>query len=160
MPLRSRYVSSPTCLFPAWTSTHAFFTRPKLPLPSKLTLPHHLPRLSLPNAKPTSTVCSIFNKVRCLLLFISLRSLLTYPISDIPTSLIGDLDHEIIKRARDVITDATMTDILNEDPNGPTVFRDAVRQQIVALCTRLRISLVIIDKLMALANALVPKLVK
>jgi hypothetical protein len=35
-----------------------------------------------------------------------------------------------------------------------------VRQQIVALCTRLRISLVIIDSLMALANSLSPKSAK
>ena len=84
----------------------------------------------------------------------------TFLISDIPSNLVGDLDHEIIKRARDVITDATMTEILNEDPNGPIAFRDAVRQQIIALCTRLRISLVIIDKLMALANALMPKITK
>jgi hypothetical protein len=53
-----------------------------------------------------------------------------------------------------VLTDITMTEILNEDPQGPTAFRDAVRQQIVALCTRLRVSLVIVDKLMLVANNL------
>jgi hypothetical protein len=64
------------------------------------------------------------------------------------------LDHYLIKKARAVVTDATIAEIMNEDPDGPTAYRDAVRQQIVALCTRLRISLVIINHLMALANSL------
>jgi hypothetical protein len=72
-------------------------------------------------------------------------------------SITGDLDRDIIQRARNVITHTTMAEILNEDPNGPTAFRDGVRQQIVALCTRLRISLAVIDTLMALANTLSQK---
>ena len=47
-----------------------------------------------------------------------------------------------------------MSEILNEDPTGPIAFRDAVRQQILALCTRLKIALVVVDKLIALANTL------
>jgi hypothetical protein len=74
--------------------------------------------------------------------------------SDIDLSIIGDLDLTIIKRARDVVTNATMVELLNEEPDGPDAHRNAVRQQIVALCTRLRISLVIIDSLMGLANSL------
>jgi hypothetical protein len=70
---------------------------------------------------------------------------------DIPASLIGDLDQDIVKRARAVVADATMSEILNEEPFA---LRDAARQQVLALCTRLRISLAIIDKLMALANSL------
>ena len=64
------------------------------------------------------------------------------------------MDRDVIKRARDVVTNATMSEILNEDPSGPIAFRDAVRQQILALCTRLKITLVVVDKLMALANTL------
>ena len=73
---------------------------------------------------------------------------------DIEPSLIGDLDHDLIKKARAVVTNATISEIMAEEPYGPTAYRDAVRQQIVALCTRLRISLVIIDQLMALSNSL------
>jgi len=80
--------------------------------------------------------------------------------ADIPASLIGDLDREIVQRAREVVTDATISEIINDEPQGPAAFRDAVRQQILALCTRLRISLVIIDKLMALANAISAKIDK
>jgi hypothetical protein len=72
-------------------------------------------------------------------------------------SIIGDLDRTIIQRARDVITNATIAELLDEAPDSPYAHRNAVRQQIVALCTRLRISLVIIDSLMALANSLSQK---
>lgn len=48
----------------------------------------------------------------------------------------------------------TMSEILHEDPNGPMSFLGAVRQKIHALCTRLKISLVVFDKLMALVNTL------
>ena len=76
------------------------------------------------------------------------------PFLDIPTDLVGDLDCDIIKRARKVVTNATMAEIMDEEPNGPLAFRDVVCQQIITLCTRLWISLVIVDKLMALANSL------
>jgi hypothetical protein len=69
-------------------------------------------------------------------------------------SITGDLDRQIIQRARDVITNATISEIINEEPNGPAAFREAVRVQILALCTRLRVSLAIIDALMAIANTL------
>ena len=64
------------------------------------------------------------------------------------------MDRDVIKRARDVITDATMAEILNEEPEGPAAFRDAVRQQIFSLCTRLRVTLVIVDQLMTVSNDL------
>jgi hypothetical protein len=72
----------------------------------------------------------------------------------IPTSLIGSVDADIIKRVRDVLSDATMSEILDEDLQGPAAFRAAVVQQIVMLCTRLRVSLLIVDKLMSVANSL------
>ena len=78
--------------------------------------------------------------------------------SDIPANVIGDLDRDIVKRARDVISNATIAELMHEDPSSPAAFRDAVRQQVVALCTRLRISLVVIDKLMALVNSLNAKI--
>ena len=51
-----------------------------------------------------------------------------------------------------------MAEIMNEDPAGPLAFRDAIRHQILTLCTRLRVALVIVDKLMALANSISAKL--
>jgi hypothetical protein len=47
-----------------------------------------------------------------------------------------------------------MAEIMREEPDGPAAFRDAVRQQVLALCIRLKISLVVIDRMMALANSL------
>jgi hypothetical protein len=72
-------------------------------------------------------------------------------------SIVGDLDLNIIQRARDMVTHATMVEILNEEPDGPAAYRDAVRLQILALCTRLRISLAVIDTLMTIANNLTKK---
>ena len=45
-----------------------------------------------------------------------------------------------------------MYDIQQEDPAAQTSFEDTVHHQIVLGCQRLRITLVIIDKLMALYN--------
>ena len=73
---------------------------------------------------------------------------------EIPPDLIGNLERDVLYRARDVISNATIADIMGEDPNSPNALRDAIRQQILVLCTRLRISLVIVDKLMAYANSL------
>ena len=67
------------------------------------------------------------------------------------------MDRDIVQRVRDIITDSTMTEIMNEEPNGPLAFRDAIRQQVLALCTRLRVGLIIVDKLMALSNSLATK---
>lgn len=64
------------------------------------------------------------------------------------------MDIDIVHRVREILTDTTMAEILNDEPQGSNAFRDAVRQQIFALCTRLRVSLIIVDKLMAISNAL------
>jgi hypothetical protein len=80
---------------------------------------------------------------------------LTFPlVLDVPTNLVGDLDRDIIKRTRDTLTNATIIEIMNEDPQSPDVFRDALRQHIVTLCLRLRISLIIVNTLMAASVAL------
>lgn len=64
------------------------------------------------------------------------------------------MDLDVIQRARDVITNATMAEIMREEPDGPEAFRNAVRQQVLALCICLKILLVVVDCMMALANAL------
>ena len=58
------------------------------------------------------------------------------------------MDRHVIKRARDVVTNATMSEILNEDPSGPIAFHDAVRQQVLALCTRNNPSTYFLDRSM------------
>jgi hypothetical protein len=67
------------------------------------------------------------------------------------------MDQDVIRRAREVLTDATMAELLDEEPTGPNAFRDAVRQQIFMLCTRLRVTLVIVNQLMTVANNLATK---
>ena len=137
-----------------WTRTHFYFIRPMPPSQSRL-LPVPRPSCRL---RVRWTACSTLTKV-CPL-FILIKDIPNSLFSDIPANLIGDLDRDIIKRAREVITNATMAKIMGEEPHGPTAFRDTVCQQILALCTRLRISLVIIDKLMALANSITAKITK
>ena len=74
--------------------------------------------------------------------------------SAVPTSLIGAVDADIIKRTRDVLTDITMSEIMDDNPLSPTAYREAIVQQIIMLCTCLRVSLVVVDKLMSVANSL------
>ena len=74
--------------------------------------------------------------------------------SAVPTSLIGAVDADIIKRTRDVLTDITMSEIMDDNPLSPAAYREAIVQQIIMLCTRLRVSLVVVDKLMSVANSL------
>lgn len=64
------------------------------------------------------------------------------------------MDLQMIQRARDVVTNATMAEIMREEPDGPAAFRDAVCQQVLALCIWLKILLVVIDRMMALANSI------
>ena len=74
--------------------------------------------------------------------------------SAVPTSLISAVDADIIKCTRDVLTDITMSEIMDDNPLSPTAYREAIVQQIIMLCTRLRVSLVVVDKLMSVANSL------
>ena len=77
--------------------------------------------------------------------------------ADISAELLGDIDKDLLRRARDVLADATIRDLIREDSNSPTAFRAAIRQQIVQLCVRLRVSLIVIDRLMAVSNSLIDK---
>jgi hypothetical protein len=56
------------------------------------------------------------------------------------------------------VTNATIVEIMEEDPNGPIAYRDVIRRQILALCTRLRVSLAVLDTLMGLSNSLTGKI--
>src|ERR1700719_4228501 len=109
---------------------------------------------------PKAHVQRLFNLQQGKFLIYLTKFSVNHRLLDIDPSLIGDLDRQIIQKARDVVSNATMVEIMNEEPHGPSAFRDAVRQQVLALCTRLRISLVIIDQLMALFNSLSAKINK
>ena len=80
--------------------------------------------------------------------------------ADIPAELLGDLDKDLLKRARSVLADVTIRDLLREGSNSSSDFRDALRQQIIQLCIRLRISLIVIDRLMAVSNSFIDKELK
>lgn len=58
----------------------------------------------------------------------------------------------MITRARDVVANSIMAEIAKEDPQGQTEYQDAVRHHIVAFLQRLRVSLLVLDKLMDTYN--------
>ena len=78
-------------------------------------------------------------------------------LAEISAELLGDIDKDLLKRARDVLADATIQDLLREDLDSPTAFRAAIRQQVVQLCIRLRVNLIVIDRLMAVSNSFINK---
>ena len=63
----------------------------------------------------------------------------------------SDVDH--ITRARDIVANSVMAEIIKEDPQGHTEYQDAVRHQIVAFLQRIRLSLMVLDTLMEAYNA-------
>lgn len=46
----------------------------------------------------------------------------------------GDVDFDIRKHTYSTLTDITKADIMNDDPQGPQIFRNAIYQQVMALC--------------------------
>jgi hypothetical protein len=64
-----------------------------------------------------------FDAGNFILIFI-LKDPLLVGFLDIPPSLLGNTERGVIKHARDIITDATMAEILHEDPAGPIVLCD------------------------------------
>ena len=89
--------------------------------------------------------------------FLFASSLTYFYFADIPAELLGDLDKDLLKRARDILADVTIRDLVREDSNSSSDFRDAIRQQIIQLCIRLRVSLIVIDRLMAVSNSFIDK---
>jgi hypothetical protein len=59
----------------------------------------------------------------------------------------------MIVRARNVITDSVMNEIAKEDPHGHAEYQNAVRHHIVAFAQRLRVCLLVLDKLMESYNS-------
>jgi hypothetical protein len=74
---------------------------------------------------------------------------------------ISKVNRSSVKRARDVISDAVMSELIDEDVKAQESFIDSVRHQIVVHCQRLRVHLTLIDRLMGIYNqSVVPVKVK
>lgn len=89
-----------------------------------------------------------------LLFFFHNYPLRTFYFSEVPASFFSEQDQAVVQRARDLITNATIADIVSDTPESTSAFATALRQQIVALCVRLRLSLIVINKLMTISVAL------
>lgn len=57
-------------------------------------------------------------------------------------------DFNVIVRARDVITDSIMVEVEKENFNGPTEFQNSVRVHINSFVQRIKVSLLVLEKLM------------
>jgi hypothetical protein len=65
---------------------------------------------------------------------------------------ISKANRSSVKRARDVISDVVMAELIDEDVKAQESFIDSVRHQIVVHCQRLRVHLTLIDRLMGIYN--------
>jgi hypothetical protein len=57
-------------------------------------------------------------------------------------------DHDIIERARAVIADSVMLELGKEDPLSQEELRNAARHQVVAFTQKIRVCLLVLNKLM------------
>ena len=71
---------------------------------------------------------------------------------DLSSAVTNEIECDAAKRAYDLVSNEVMYDIQQEYPSAQTSFEETVHQQIVLGCQRLRITLVIIDKLMNMYN--------
>lgn len=71
---------------------------------------------------------------------------------DDPNGGFSAIDRDAIKRARDILADTTMSEIIDEDSKAQESFNDSLRHQIVITCQRLHVHLHLIDRLMVLYN--------
>jgi len=62
------------------------------------------------------------------------------------------MDKASIKRARNLLADSIMTEILHKNPQDHAGFKDSIHHHIVLFCQCLRVTLVILDKLMTVYN--------
>jgi hypothetical protein len=71
---------------------------------------------------------------------------------DLSRGIIGNFDRDAVKRAQDLIADVVISELVAEDPSSQDAFQNSLRHQVVLACQSLRVSLIIIDKLMSMYN--------
>jgi hypothetical protein len=59
----------------------------------------------------------------------------------------------MISRARNAVADSVIAELTKEDPHGDAEFQNAVRQHVVAFSHRIRVCLLVLDKLMEAYNS-------
>ena len=71
---------------------------------------------------------------------------------DHPAGAINDPDRKSVNRARDIVSNAVISELIDEDSQAQEAFTGSLRHQIVSNCQHLRVYLLVIDRLMALYN--------
>jgi hypothetical protein len=77
----------------------------------------------------------------------------SYIYLDSLAAFLNPTDFNMIVRARDTITDSIMAEIAQENPDSRNEFENAVRHHIVSFSQRIKVCLVVMDKLMEVFNA-------
>ena len=61
-----------------------------------------------------------------------------------------DPDPETIKRSRNIVNNAVMQELEEEDPSSSDIYRKVLRHHIISACQHLRVSLFTVETLMSL----------
>ena len=69
------------------------------------------------------------------------------------SAILNVSDSLLVDRARDVVNNHTMADVSKDDPNGDAEYTDHVRQYIVSVFQRLRVTLLVLDTLLEAYHA-------
>jgi len=86
---------------------------------------------------------------RCLHFIIHFQT--NYPIDPL-TAFLNNSEVDLVARSRNMVSNSTMLEIAREDPQGLAEYKDAVRQNIVAIFQRLRVLLLVLDTLVEAYN--------
>jgi hypothetical protein len=71
---------------------------------------------------------------------------------DRASAAITEIDFDAINRARALISDTVISELVNEDVRAREAFNDALRHQVVVCCQHVRAHLRVVDRLMDLYN--------
>ncbi|KAF8806936.1 hypothetical protein BYT27DRAFT_7256942 [Phlegmacium glaucopus] len=67
--------------------------------------------------------------------------------------LLNETKQVLMQRARNIVTDSTITEIICEDPQGHTELQHYIHHHVVAFCQHVCVSLLVIDNLMSIYNS-------
>jgi hypothetical protein len=71
---------------------------------------------------------------------------------DHPAGAITNPDRKSVDRARDIVSNPVISELIDEDSQAQDAFTGSLRRQIVANCQHLRVHLLLVDRLMTLYN--------
>lgn len=114
-------------------------------VPTSCADPQHAHSLAL-CAKHTSEVLAAQETLGTFLIFF------IFTLSDllflVHTNIVTEADREVIKRTRDMVCHAIVSQFIDEDSASHEAFQNSIRHQIVVASQQLRVHLVLVDRLL------------